>query len=622
MCGINGIYAYNSPASEPSTKELIATRDYMQSRGPDGKGEWWSEDKRMALGHRRLSIIDLSDRASQPMVSECGRFIAVFNGEIYNYPALRHHLETQGAVFRTSSDTEVLLHLFAHKGEAMVHDLRGMFAFAIWDNRTRTLFLARDPFGIKPLYISDDGSTFRFASQVKALLAGGEVSRDHDPAGVVGFFLWGSVPEPFTFYKSVGSLPAGHTLKVEGKVINEPQPYVSLAAEMARAAKEAAAISDLPRIIREAASDSVRAHMLADVDVGLFLSAGIDSGALLGLMMDSGASRVRTITVGFDSFAGTHDDEVPLASQVARRYGARHTVRRVSQREFEDDLPAILNAMDQPSIDGVNTWFVAKAACEAGLKVALSGLGGDELLAGYPGFAEIPRMVRTFAPFGRAPFMGTTARHLIEALGLARQRPKLAGLVEYGGSFEGAYLLRRGLFLPSELPRILGHDLTEEGLARLDAIGLLRASLTPDPGSNVGRVAALECGAYTRNTLLRDTDWAGMAHSLEIRTPLLDIGFLRQVAPAMPSICGRAGKRALATAPAWPLPESVANRAKSGFAVPTGQWMADAAATRRKPAGRVGRKGLASRGWARAVFAAHAEPGCDALPICAKRRDS
>ena len=210
MCGVNGIFAYHLAANAPDEVELLATRDAMQARGPDGSGLWWCSDRRCGLGHRRLSILDLSDRASQPMVSADGKLVITFNGEIYNYSALRTELEAAGARFRTTSDTEALLHLYARHGAAMVHRLRGMFAFAIWDEMRRELFLARDPYGIKPLYTANDGWTFRFASQVKALLAGGRISRDAEPAGIAGFHLFGSVPEPFTLYRDIRALPAGH----------------------------------------------------------------------------------------------------------------------------------------------------------------------------------------------------------------------------------------------------------------------------------------------------------------------------------------------------------------------------------------------------------------------------
>ncbi|NDC59926.1 MAG: asparagine synthetase B, partial [Alphaproteobacteria bacterium] len=265
MCGVNGLFAFASSAPCPSRDELIATRDHMRARGPDGAGEWWSEDRRLGLGHRRLSIIDLSDRASQPMTSADGRYVVVFNGEIYNYPELRRDLEAEGRVFRTSSDTEVLLQLYARDGAAMPAKLRGMFAFAIWDTAERRLFLARDPYGIKPLYVSSVGGTFRFASQVKALLAGGQISREKDPAGVVGFHLWGSVPEPFTMYRDISALPAGSTMVVDSAGPKDPKAYCSIAAIFAEAAEQpeidARVFQDL---VTSHTLESVRAHLLAD----------------------------------------------------------------------------------------------------------------------------------------------------------------------------------------------------------------------------------------------------------------------------------------------------------------------------------------------------------------------
>src|SRR5262249_40984809 len=271
-----------------------------------------STDRRCALAHRRLSIIDLSDRASQPMISKDGRFVIVYNGEIYNYPALRAELETAGVPFHSTSDTEVLLQLYARDGEGMINRLRGMFAFAIWDSTKRGLFLARDLYGVKPLYTANDGWTFRFASQVKALLAGGRISRDPEPAGMVGFHLFGSVPEPFTLYRDIRSLPAGHTQRGDAARPREPKPFANLAALLADGAYNPVRVGDLDDRVRAAALDSVRAHLLADVEVGMFLSGGVDSGAVLGLMRDAGQDNVRAITLAFAEFRGAPWDEAPL----------------------------------------------------------------------------------------------------------------------------------------------------------------------------------------------------------------------------------------------------------------------------------------------------------------------
>jgi asparagine synthase (glutamine-hydrolysing) len=606
MCGVSGIFAYHAAANAPDEAELLATRDAMRTRGPDGSGAWWSADGRCGLAHRRLSILDLSDRASQPMASADGKIVVTFNGEIYNYKALRAELEAAGVRFRTTSDTEALLHLYARDGAAMVHQLRGMFAFAIWDEMRRELFVARDPYGIKPLYTANDGWTLRFASQVKALLAGGCISRDPEPAGIAGFHLFGSVPEPFTLYRDIRALPAGHTQRIDAAGPHEPVRFANLAAILAEGASDPAPAAELGERLRVAVLDSVRAHLLADVELGIFLSAGVDSGALLGLMGDAGQREIRAITLTFDEFRGTAEDEAPFAGCVAERYGAKHIVRRVGEREFREDLPAIIEAMDQPSIDGVNTWFVAKAAKEAGLKVALSGLGGDELLAGYPSFTDLPRWRRRFGPFAAVPGLGQVARPLIRALapGAARDMPKALGLLEYAHSWAGTYLLRRGLFLPYELKEVMDPAVVREGLRRLKPLRRLAENLTPDPGSDVGRVCVLESAHYMRNQLLRDADWAGMAHGVEIRVPLVDVKLLEALAPAIPSLASRTGKEALAKAPTVPLPVEIVTRAKTGFDVPTGPWMN--AAAHKAAVAVSGRpfetRGLMSRRWLQTVL--------------------
>jgi len=539
------------------------------------------------------------------MASDDGRFVVVFNGEIYNYRQLRTELERDSAHFRTTSDTEALLHLYARYGAEMVHRLRGMFAFAIWDQERRSIFLARDPYGIKPLYTANDGSTFRFASQVKALLAGGHVSHDPEPAGIVGFHLFGSVPEPFTLYRDVRGLPAGHTQWVDAEGPREPKPFANLAEVLAKTAANPRPAAELREQVRAGVLESVRAHLLADVEVGLFLSAGVDSGALLGLMRDAGQHEICAITLAFEQFRGTADDEAPLAARVSEQYGAQHTVRHLSETEFVEDLPRILEAMDQPSIDGVNAWFVSKAAKEAGLKVAISGLGGDELLGGYPSFLDLPRWRRQFGLLAGVPGLGLLARKLIGGVapGFSRSRPKALGILEYSGTWAGSYLLRRGLFLPNELADVMDAEIARDGLRRLKPLRRLSESLIPDPSSDVARVCVLESAHYMRNQLLRDADWAGMAHGLEIRVPLVDFTLLGALACSIHTLTLGAGKAALAKAPVVPLPSEIVTRAKSGFSVPTGAWMNAAAGEGLGPIGRTPEaKGLVSRSWSRVVL--------------------
>jgi asparagine synthase (glutamine-hydrolysing) len=612
MCGVNGVFAYATAAPSPDRAELLRVRDAMATRGPDGAGEWWSSERRCGFGHQRLAILDPTPRANQPMASADGRYVITFNGQIYNFPALRAELVARGAIFRTTCDTEALLHLYALDGPDMVRRLRGMFAFAIWDQARQGLFLARDPYGIKPLYVSDDRRTFRFASQVKALLASRTIAREPEPAGVAGFHLFGHVPDPFTLYRDIRALPAGCSQWVDAAGAEPPKPFVSIPSILAEGAADSAPPAELQDRVRAAVAGSVAAHMLADVEVGAFLSAGVDSGAMLGLMREASGSDLRAITLAFEAFRGTSEDEAPLAAQVAARYGCSHEVRWVARREFEADLPAIFASMDQPSIDGVNTWFVAKAAKEAGLKVAISGLGGDELLAGYPSFVDLPRWRRRYGPLASAGLGGVARRVLSAAApGLVSERPKAAGMLEFAGSWTGAYLLRRGLFLPHELPGLIGAELARDGLERLQLTTLLGAALAPDPGSDVGRVCALESMNYMRNQLLRDADWAGMAHGVEIRAPLVDIELLRALAASIATLQPGAGKAALAAAPRRALPAEIVSRAKTGFSVPTGAWMAEAAGCAveaPKPA----TKGLASRQWARQVFGA-AQRASDAV---------
>ena len=575
MCGINAIYAFHPSAPPVDLDELGRTCEAMRLRGPDAAGQWISDDRRIALAHRRLSIIDVSDRANQPMRNRTGDLAIVFNGEIYNYQELRGELMARGEHFETTSDTEVVLRMYRHEGAAILPKLRGMFAFSIWDDRSRTLLLARDPYGIKPLYYANDGMTVRAASQVKALLAGNAVSKTRDPAGIAGFLLRGSVPEPFTTYDSIHAVPAGSWMTITSAGPSEPKSYFSIAAVL----REAVHTRPRPEkerleIIREAVAESVRYHLVSDVPVGAFLSSGRDSSTVVALAAESGPP-LRTVTLRFEEYIGTERDEAPLAEVVARRYGTQHETRTLSGKEFLESLPRALEAMDQPSIDGMNSYFVCKAAAELGWKVALSGTGGDELFGGYTTFKTIPRFVRWFRIFR---YMPRTGRAFEKAWAKMRPQgprrsPKTAYTLKYAHSYEGAYLMKRGLFLPDELPSLLGDDLAEEGLRRLAPLDRIREAITPDPGTPFARVAALEASLFMRNQLLRDIDWASMAHSLEVRVPLVDAFLLREVAPVVFTGARRDGKQMLAGSPRVPLPAEILRRKKTGFTVPINDWL-------------------------------------------------
>lgn len=569
MCGLAAIFTYRDSGQQVSTAELLQMREAMRTRGPDGEGLWLSQDSIVGLAHRRLSIVDLSERGAQPMATSDGKLRIVFNGEIYNYRELRERLQAKGHSFNSNSDTEVLLYAYREYGQNMVDHLRGMFAFVIWDEERQGLFLARDHFGIKPLYYHDDGATLRIASQVKAILAGGGIDEQSEPAGHVGFFLWGYVPEPYSLYRNLFALKAGHTLWVDRNGPRTPRKYFDVAEELGKAAETKAA-GHASEILQQALRDSVNQHLIADVPVGVFLSSGLDSAALTALA-SSGIKQLHAVTLGFDEYKGSPADEVPLAQKIALHYGCIHHVAHIAKHDFDQELPAILQAMDQPSIDGVNTYFVARAARQAGLKVALSGLGGDELLGGYPSFRQIPELVSRLKPFAQMPGIGRFMRTVSAPLVKRFTSPKYAGLFEYGGSYAGAYLLRRGLFMPWELPQFLDGELVKAGWATLQPLVRLDEWLKP-VGTPHAKVVAMEMSLYMRNMLLRDSDWAGMAHSLEIRTPLVDIGLFRALVPCLSGPLDPPAKAMLGDAPIRPLPDVILNRPKTGFSIPLHEW--------------------------------------------------
>lgn len=569
MCGVAAIFAYHYAATPLRREELIRMSDHMRRRGPDGEGFWYSTDGRVGLAHRRLAIIDLDSRAAQPMVSACGRYRISFNGEIYNYPELRRELVARGVMLRTQSDTEVLLELFALDGVASLTRLRGMFAFVMHDEKLRKLWLVRDPYGIKPLYYADDGWTVRIASQVKALLASKGVSRQPDAAGHAGYLLWGSVPDPFTCYRAISAVPAGSVIEVTELGPSSPSIYQTLSECYLRETPDLGT-EHLEAQIRAAIRSSVRAHQIADVPVGAFLSGGVDSGAVVGLMAHDHREPIKSATILFERFRNTPYDEAALANALADRYGTDHVLRTIDETEIEADMPAFLDAMDQPSIDGINVWFAAKACAERGLRVAMSGIGGDELLAGYPSFASVPRWHQWAWLPAKVPGLGRLTRMLGQPIieSTTNLPGRAAGFIELAGTYSGAYLLRRGLFMPWELPGLMGDEPARDGLARLRPLRRVEQAIMPDPKQSFARVSSMESALYLRNQLLRDCDWAAMAHSLEVRTPLVDIELLKEVAPLLTHPGAPIRKSLLASCPEPTLPMTVVNRPKTGFATP------------------------------------------------------
>lgn len=546
----------------------------MYRRGPDGEGVWCEEG--VLLGHRRLAILDLDARAAQPMRSECGRYVIVFNGEIYNFRDLRRRLEADGVTFATTSDTEVVLALFVRYGEAMLPRLHGMFAFVIWDREAKRAFAARDPYGIKPLYVGQGAEGLVLASQVKAILATGQVSRAPCPHGQAGFWLLGSVPEPHTWYRDIRALPAGSAIWIEeGRIVRQWR-WQDIGDAWRAGGGATAHDVDVVEAVRHALVESVRRHLVADVPVGVFLSGGIDSGALAGLMVEQGARDLVGVTIAYDEFRGRQEDEAPVAGRIASHYGIRHHVRRVTREEFEADLPRILDAMDQPSLDGVNTWYASKAVAELGLKVVVSGVGGDELFQGYSHFRMLPKVLR----FRHALRWLPGIEGGLEFAG--RMQARRSGnlrwrhLPDWTRSIEGTWWLRRSVHAPEELPDLMEPDLARDALRDFDPVSAVRSMAGPLPSDVRLAIGQIESMTYLRNQLLRDSDWASMDHSVELRTPLVDATLLRTVQPLLAAFHRFPGKTLLAQAPMRALPVHIAKRPKTGFGIPVARWLANA----------------------------------------------
>ena len=496
------------------------------------------------------------------MASACGRWQLVFNGEIYNQHDLRRNLERQGHRFRSSSDTEVLLQLLIHDGTAALQRLRGMYAFCLWDNEQQRALLARDPYGIKPLYLwHGAGGQLLFASEVRALLASGLVPRQLDAEALAGFLSCGSLPVSRTLVAGVQSLPPGWLGEWrQGNWQSQPhwRPSFSPGQPISHRAQV--------ERTRQALEASVQAHQISDVPVGLFLSGGLDSSALLAL---TGGHRLTTLSIGFDEMAF---NEAPRAEALARHFGSQHVSLQLEAHHAAEMLPAFLASVDQPSIDGFNTYCVSQLASDQGLKVVLSGLGGDELFGGYPSFSRLPQLLQLHRCLGVAR---PAVAHWLARSG-QHQRQRLAALLRQAATpLQGLHCLR-GLFSPTEVESILRHWGLPQGAAgsSVPLCGLEDAN--PRPGSErfptlADAIAWLESTTYMGQQLLRDSDIYSMAHGLELRIPFVDSELFRELAPLPAASRLAAGKRLLQEA----VPEvfqAVPPESKKAFAFPFNVW--------------------------------------------------
>ena len=572
MCGIFGIVTGVSPLSQ---ELLEKATNCLAHRGPDDAGTILLKEAGQQIGfaHTRLSIIDLSPLGHQPMEDPVTGNWIVFNGEIYNFRELRAQLEAAGNRFISHSDTEVILTAYRTWGADSFSRLRGMFAFALWDASRQRLLLVRDPMGIKPLYYYRSDNFLAFASEIRTLLQTGLVPRKVDPNGVFTFLAFGSVYEPSTIVEGVFAVPPGHVLSLEKGSIQSREywnPLRALCEESSggsRSSGNGSPARSLPEILR----DAVLSHLVSDVPVGVFLSGGIDSSSLVAVMSHAG---VRSTTFSL-VFREEEFNEAQHSRMVARVFGADHHEIMVSQQDALSALPEALRAMDQPTIDGINTWLVSAKTRAAGVKVALTGLGADEMFAGYSNFRRVPRMEVLAARFAKLPSVmrRPMAASIALVSGKSDRNRKFVELATGGDSTLHPYFLVRSLFTSSERRALYAgdHESAERKMERLlqDSV---TASSSLDP---VNRVSYLESNWYMRNTLLRDSDFMSMAHGLELRVPFLDRPLIEACfrIPGDKKLQGDLPKSLLLASLGVELPREVVDRPKRGFTLPFERWL-------------------------------------------------
>jgi asparagine synthase (glutamine-hydrolysing) len=585
MCGIVGIIGLNAPVP---TEILECATQSLAHRGPDDGGTVLlrnsgvtraDQEIEIGLGNRRLAILDLSPLGHQPMHDPATGNWIVYNGELYNFRELRTRLEQAGQRFTSHSDTEVILKAFAHWGEKCLHEFRGMFAFAIWDAQRHSLFIARDPMGIRPLYYYQSDRYFIFSSEVRTLLGTSLVPRTLDAAGVINFLTFGSVCDPNTLIDGVSALPAGHSLSwKEGKLTLSKYWDLIDSDQTDHSAHPETRAGSQQREQEEVASmldECVRMQLVSDVPVGVFLSGGIDSSSLVGILNRNHISPSTFSIV----FREADYSEAEYSRAVAKLFSTDHHEITVSQSDLFTAIDPAIHAMDQPTIDGINTYFVSQRTRAAGVKVALSGLGGDEIFAGYSNFRTLPRMERFARAWNNVPsLLRVPLTDMFAALTpVTDQNRKLTAFLRNGSAVVNPYFLARMLFAPEQQNKLLNES-THGPAALLRAQKPLTEALSRaqilDP---INRVSYLEARCYMLNTLLRDSDSMSMAHGLEVRVPLIDHQLARRVLalPGRWKLDARTPKPLLVRALAGQLPEEIVHRPKRGFTLPFEHWLHD-----------------------------------------------
>lgn len=560
MCGITGMFGHNN--SNRSTEIVRLMNRCIAHRGPDAEGIW--SDDTCTLGHRRLSIIDTSEAGTQPFFSADKRISIVFNGEIYNYLELKKELAGDYA-FQTSTDTEVIVAAYLKWGKSFVHHFIGMFAFALKDSQTGELIIVRDRLGIKPLYWCKTNEGWLFSSEIRALLATGLVNKKISSKSLADYLRYQTVHAPNTIIESISMLEAGHMMVYDGKVLRN-EKFWSLDGNM-----DTGAIShDKKQVqdnIRELLTSAVEVRMRADVPFGAFLSGGIDSSIIVGLMSRISSHPVRTFSVTFHE---KEFDESPYSSVIAKKFKTAHTPIQLSAKHFLDLMPEALRAMDHPSGDGPNTYVVSKVTREAGVKMALSGLGGDEVFAGYDVF-------RRMHDLNNKTWLGHIPVPLRKLAGsaLRRLRPSVAsekiaaGLSSSSIDFAHFYPVIRQVLLDPDVYRLMRSKGEQPNVVFGLAEQIQKLNIPV-----LSKVSMAEMHTYMQNVLLRDTDQMSMAHALEVRVPFLDHRLVSYVLGVSDEIkFPHTPKELLTSSFADLLPHEVIHRPKMGFTFPWAVWM-------------------------------------------------
>ncbi|MEH1894750.1 MAG: asparagine synthase (glutamine-hydrolyzing) [Nostoc sp.] len=562
MCGIAGILT-KTEIKNSLENLMLRMQTALQHRGPDDQGIYISPNREVAFAHTRLSILDLSAAGHQPMSTPDGRYWITFNGEIYNFRQLRLDLEAKGEKFYSQTDTEVILKLYQQQGTECVKNLRGMFAFAIWDNQEQTCFIARDALGIKPLYYWQSGATLIFASEIRAILASKLPSIALSPEGLYGYLVSGSVPEPHTLIAGIRCLEAGHWLRWQAGNLSQQQYWqINFAAETI-------SLIEAKEKVRNALIDSIEHHFISDVPVGIFLSGGIDSSSIVALARQTQKGNLRTYSIGFEE---NEWNEGEIAQKVAQEFDTEHTEYKVTASLGRDLLPKFLASIDQPSIDGFNTFCVSQIARKDGTKVVLSGLGGDELFGGYKTFQQVPNMVRWGQQLQKIQPISSSLGRGLASWGTSPRIRRLGDFLQQKPTTAAAYRSFRGIFSHREAWKITQHYFKDAFLPIWEGVIFQDRSLPKNLPSLEDEVSLLELSCYMRNQLLRDSDVMSMSWGLELRVPLVDQALLEAIA-SIPSTMRLAQGKQLLVQAIPELPSWLLNRPKRGFFFPFQQWI-------------------------------------------------